>query len=750
VHLARPDGVLEQVPMRDLVLGRRVSPDPRASSEPLPVLPVAPASKPDPTTLLDRLDPVEVKILNLKLGHVLEADTGYRSGDPSVALPGEPFPDYDVALVPSIMQRRKNKVAEIEQAKRALDPDAVRRAGIDGLSERSLQRMSSAWHSTHSLAALIDGRHLRAPSGPRLAPKAKAELKEVIRDLIFQVEQDFSVQGSRVTLATRHRRLLFLGADAGIAREDMPKREAYRLARKKWFGNGGGRMKYIRSDAALPDQSISVKPTRPGQIVMLDTSDWDAKLRDGLFGDPTTGKLTLAVDVYTRSIVGFRFTLTSDKSVDVAMVLRDVMMPMPMRPGWDDDAEWPYPGVPAHVIAEGVGYTVAGKPFFEVETATTDHGSVYANHHARALAETTGINLLPARKARGRDKAIVERMFGTIRQLLVEHLPGWRGMDVYDRGADPEADASMTLDEAHEYLAWFVTHQWQNRPLGEYKPYFAPAGPHSPNSLFATSMSQGGWTFSAPDPDLYYVLLETKRVTVSSRGVKVAGYWYRDATDPTGLGVLADPDAYDGSPASRSHVVNVKRDPRDCRQVFFQDPRGGQWHELRWTGLPPEDEFPAFSDVTAKAVLAVARERGIRPKSQDELLPLFFERWSKADRTKASRAQRAREAAQAEAAAADRGMAAEPANAAQRFLAVVPGPNDGPDTPTTARPLPWDGGGVGGDPLQAAAIAGRAADQAGARARQGTQAREGDPVPALPVTARRRRGPQPLDDGDDQ
>ena len=36
-----------------------------------------------------------------------------------------------------------------------------------------------------------------------------------------------------------------------------------------------------------------------------------------------------------------------------------------------------------------------------------------------------------------RGKAAVERAFGSLRSLLFEHLPGYTGIDVADRGADP-------------------------------------------------------------------------------------------------------------------------------------------------------------------------------------------------------------------------------------------------------------------------------------------------------------------------
>ena len=110
------------------------------------------------------------------------------------------------------------------------------------------------------------------------------------------------------------------------------------------------------------------------------------------------------MDVYTHSLVAFRLTLVSDTSVDVAMLLRDVMMPLPMREGWGPEMAWPYPGIPAAVVAEFAGYEPAGLPFFTPETVTTDHGSVYKSHLLREAQRVLGCNILPARTLRPQDK----------------------------------------------------------------------------------------------------------------------------------------------------------------------------------------------------------------------------------------------------------------------------------------------------------------------------------------------------------
>jgi hypothetical protein len=98
--------------------------------------------------------------------------------------------------------------------------------------------------------------------------------------------------------------------------------------------------------------------------------------------------------------------------------------------------------------------------------------------------------------------------------------------------------------------------------------------------------------------------------------------------------------------------------------VFFQDPAApSAWHALRWNGLPPEGEIPAFSDRTAVGLLREARERGLSPQSDAGLLPVLLELlaglipvtgWP-TQMSKSQRTGHARQVIQAQAARADRG-----------------------------------------------------------------------------------------------
>ncbi|MFI9581712.1 hypothetical protein ACIHCQ_07690 [Streptomyces sp. NPDC052236] len=402
---------------------------------------------------------------------------------------------------------------------------------------------------------------------------------------------------------------------------------------------------------------------RPGQVLVLDSTPMPVKLRETVFGDAVTATLTLALDLYTHGLPAFRLTLQSDTSVDIAMLLRDVMLPLPMRDGWGEDMEWPYAGVPADVIAEFTGYRVAALPFFAPETVTTDHGGPYKNHDLVEAEREIGCRILPARVLRQTDKYAVERQFLTVQTMLFENLLGFTGGDVADRGADPERDASLTLAQAEHIIATWIVQIWQNRKLGEYAPSWAPGEDHSPNTLFAAAMEQGGFDLDFPEPSFYYKVLRKHHVKIHPRrGVKILGLWYH-------LPVLDEPRFLQPSARGGKHAGKwvVRSDRRDRRQVFFQDPDDHEtWHILRWRGLPPEGEIPAFSDRTADALLTHVKANNIRIHSENELLEHLLgilgsvtpvDQWPSQAKKKAGKKQRvaqAREITRAQAAAADR------------------------------------------------------------------------------------------------
>lgn len=306
--------------------------------------------------------PGKLRLARLRMAHLLEIDTGFRSGDPLRPGPGEPKPEYDPDAT-TLTARRWAKVAELA----ALEREEAKLLGLEAVGYRTLIRWDNA-RRRFGLIGCADDRWLRESGG-------HPSITEQVREAIFAVREE-TLHSARVSMRTKDIKIRQYVRETFGPEVQAPSYDTLRRTWRDWFGPGGARQRYVRS-GELPTKNGHVVVHRPGQVVALDTTVLPVMVREGVFGDPIRPYLTLALDVCTHSLVAFRLTLVSDTAVDVAMLLRDVMMPLPMREDWAEELEWPYPGLPAAVVAEFAGHRVAGLPFFTPETVTTDHGSIY-------------------------------------------------------------------------------------------------------------------------------------------------------------------------------------------------------------------------------------------------------------------------------------------------------------------------------------------------------------------------------------
>jgi hypothetical protein len=276
------------------------------------------------------LSPGRRELAELRQAHLLEVATGFRSGSSLHPRPGEPKPEYDPGAT-TLTQRRRAKAAELA----ALDTEQARLPGLDHVGYRTLIR----WENGRRRAGLVgcaDDRWLRESGG-------HPSVTEQIREAMLMVREQ-TQHRSRVTMKTRHVLVCQYMRETFGGEAGFPSYRTFCRVWREWFGPGGARPRNDGSDG-LPAKAGHVVVSRPGQVVALDTTVLPVKVREGMFGDPVSVHLTLALDVYTHSLVAFRLTLVSDTSVDIAMLLRDVMMPLPMREGWGPEMAWPYPGI---------------------------------------------------------------------------------------------------------------------------------------------------------------------------------------------------------------------------------------------------------------------------------------------------------------------------------------------------------------------------------------------------------------------
>ncbi|MEU3167054.1 hypothetical protein [Streptosporangium sp. NPDC006930] len=380
-----------------------------------------------------------------KTAHLEEVLTGYRLGSAESAGLGEPREGFDPDL--PITSRYAAKAAEL------------------GVTRRTLERWVSEYKDLGPAALAAGMQPRREGQLERADPRWVEMALEIMAEHTEQSRptQAIIIERTAARLTTR------FGADT----VKMPSRAtAYRLLEEldRRVPTFRGSAKRRREAADQPDSAYDrLRPTRPGEYLLLDTTRSDVFALDPITLRWVQAEITVAMDWYTRCITGLRVTPVSTKAVDVSASLFQTFRPRAADKSWPAHALWPDHGVPRGVLVDRDAYSryevpqLAG-PALVPETIVIDHGKVYVSEHVTSVCRRMGISIQPARLRTGRDKGPIERFFRTMRESLLEALPGYKGPDVYSRGLNPAGEAFFFLDELEAIIREWVAVIYHHRP----------------------------------------------------------------------------------------------------------------------------------------------------------------------------------------------------------------------------------------------------------------------------------------------
>lgn len=543
--------------------------------------------------LFSSLSETEQAKLRERLAHVRELLTGYRSGDSADALTVEPRPAYEPAR--PRMERYAAKAAEL------------------GIGISTLRRWVAAYNE-QDVAGLLDLRHHR-----KADPFRRVDQRWL--DMLASVLAEH-------TAASRPPRHLLLERVAARVEElhgagvvPIPKewkaREAL-AATTKGTNALAGATKAKRSIAGRPPTPYGrLQATRPGEYLVLDTNSLDVFAMEPLTLRWVSVQLSVAMDLYSRSIVALRLTPVSTKAVDVAVLLYEAISP-------DSKARTsggilPYPGVPSVVLVDpGKATDRPGLPAVVPETLVVDHGKIYLSEHVRAVCARFGTSIQPARPYRATDKAALERFFRTLREDLLAALPGYKGPDVYSRGEHPEGESYYFIDELEQILREWVAERYHRLSHDGLVEPAVPGLALSPAEMFEAGVARAGRLRVPARADLAYDFLPVEWRTIQHYGVELRGLRY------DGPGITPYRDRRSPYVGRHEGRWPVRYDPDDVSRVFFQDPDDHRWHTLRWVHAP-EVAVP-FSAETLAYARRLARQTSRFPDDRRALAELL-ERW---------------------------------------------------------------------------------------------------------------------------
>ncbi|MCZ4095253.1 TnsA-like heteromeric transposase endonuclease subunit [Streptomyces sp. H39-C1] len=560
--------------------------------------------------LLAQLTDEELEAVRERAAHINEVLYGFRSGSAECPEPGEPRTPY-VATAPKL-QRYEAKAAEL------------------GVSVRTIKRWVRAFHVDQE-AGLVHGGPDRGDGTMGGLGRADPRWVEMALEIMAEHGKDSQPTRAKVIRSVGPR----LAARYGEDEVKLPTRAtAYRWLeelerRKPTFRLSAKRNRDIA--ARPPGAYGKLRPTRPGEYLLMDTTRLDVFAMDPVTLKWVQAELTVAMDWYDRCVTGVRVTPVSTQSIDVAAVLFQTYRPRPAGRDWPSWAAWPDHGIPRtafverKALEEGEGdEKVSGKkgaagPALVPETIVVDHGKPFISEHITSVCQRLGLSIQPARLRTGRDKGPIERLFKTLREGLLESLPGYKGPDVFSRGERPEDQAFFFLHELETIIREWVACVYHVRPHDGLVDTRVPGLRLSPSMMFEHGIARAGYIEVPRDPALGFEFLKTQWRPLHHYGVEIRKCRYNGE----GLdGYRGETSPYTGPKAKGMWPIHV--DPDNINYVYFRRLDTRRWHTLEWEHAPAM-KFP----ISGQAIELARKVAGKKYRFPDDetAVAALLERW---------------------------------------------------------------------------------------------------------------------------
>ncbi|MFJ4175264.1 Mu transposase C-terminal domain-containing protein [Microbacterium sp. NPDC089696] len=414
---------------------------------------------------------------------------------------GKCYPEYDVETT-SQEQRIARKLVDLERAGRGM----ARSTFFDKLSK----------YQRDGLVGLIDGHAIR-----NYIPNEKVEVA-VINHLIATIE-------AQVKWSTGTKKRIIeqttTAVQAVYPNVTLPSRSAwYQLIDRLGHGKHvTGSAKTRRSNANRPKDRVMAKsePLLPGSQVEVDTNTMDVEVRTPN-GKRKRARLSLMLDVHSRTIMAFTFRLEGTKGVDHTLLLAQAMTPRANRPSRTEYRELLRRKHPHLTFLSDEEYErhAAEHPYIYPSNITVDRGTDYITPTFRNAVEQRGGSVLLSAPYTPTSKPHIERQFHTINTMFVQHLDGYVGRSSEHRGKEVPTEKLLTLEALRELFEDWVISVWQNEPHSSLRDRLHQTRHISPNakaSQAALTVAQLHLPFNE---DNFILMLPSKFRVIGATGVK--------------------------------------------------------------------------------------------------------------------------------------------------------------------------------------------------------------------------------------
>lgn len=269
--------------------------------------------------------------------------------------------------------------------------------------------------------------------------KGKSRLSEAIEHIIREVLQTQYLNKQKLSetaiwneIVYRCHKLNLSSPSLNTVRLRIKWLDPYVVIRKR---DGVDAAKALESAGGIPPKIIA-----PLEQVQIDHTIVDLMIVDDINRQPIGRPyITVAIDVFSRCLIGILITLEAPSAVSVGLCLAHAVCDKrPWLERLSVDVDWPMTGKPLLIYV--------------------DNSTEFKSEALRRGCEQYGISLEYRPLGKAHYGGIIERVIGTLMQKIHE-LPGTTFSNSSQKGDyDSEAKAALTLNELERWLALAVGH----------------------------------------------------------------------------------------------------------------------------------------------------------------------------------------------------------------------------------------------------------------------------------------------------
>lgn len=430
---------------------------------------------------------------------------------------------------------RKEVIAPLTQLKVVTHELADHAATKLGISRRQVYALIKRYRHGEGLVTdmLLNKSH---------GGKGKSRLPEAIEQIVREVlrshylnKQKLSETAIQNEIIHRCHKLNLSAPSLNTIRLRIQWLDPYTVTRKR---DGMDAARTLESAGGVPPEVVT-----PLEQVQIDHTIIDLMIVDDINRQPIGRPyITVAIDVFSRCLIGILITLEAPSAVSVGLCLAHAVCDKrPWLERLGVDVDWPMTGKPLLIYV--------------------DNGTEFKSEALRRGCEQHGISLEYRPPGKTHYGGIIERLIGTLMQKI-HGLPGTTFSNPTQKGDyDSEAKAALTLNELERWLALAVSHYHGSIHHGLNQ---------TPASRWLEGIVQFGNVPTITKPRAFLVdFLPVLRRQINRTGFLVDHIaYYSDVLKPW--------------IANRNQLQKfiIRRNPLDLSRIWVLDPESKQYIEI--------------------------------------------------------------------------------------------------------------------------------------------------------------------------